>query len=76
MKLMEYGPQWTVPRIGYENKDRNSGRVLRKDMKLMEYGPRWTVPLIGYENKDRNSGRVLCKDMKLMDKDHNGRCLV
>jgi hypothetical protein len=73
---MEYGPQWTVPRIGCENKDRNSGRVLRKDMKLMEYGPQWTVPRIGCENKDRNSGRVLCKDMKLMDKDHNGWCLV
>jgi hypothetical protein len=30
------GSQWTVPRIGYEIKDRNSGRAFCKDVKLMD----------------------------------------
>jgi hypothetical protein len=66
MQSLWIGSQWNVPRIGYEIKDWNSGRVLCKDVKLME-GITMEVPRKGYGIKDRNSGRVLCKDVKLMD---------
>jgi len=35
-KAYGLGSQRTVPRIGYEIKDRNSGRVLCKDVKLTD----------------------------------------